>query len=222
MRAIIFVNGQFDDREAVAQLLRASDILIAADGGALHCLALGKVPDVVVGDLDSLDAALVEELASRGSKIERHPVAKNQTDLELAIERAIQEGANEILLVAATGGRLDQSLANLLILAQRQWSVPLRVLSNRQFAQVLRDQERMELLDRIGATLSILPLSPQVTGITYQGMAYPLQNATLALGSTRGISNEIIASPASVEIQSGILLVVWDLGGEQPGKTVKQ
>lgn len=218
MRAIVFVNGQFEDRDQVAQLLRDDDYWVAADGGALHCLALGRRPDVVVGDFDSLDTALVEQFAASGTKIERHAVAKNQTDLELAIERAIHDGAREIWLVAATGGRLDQSLANLLILAQREWPVQLKVFSQGQIAQVLRSEERLELYDRIGATLSILPLTQQVTGITYRGMAYPLENATLQLGSTRGISNEIIASPASLEIQSGMLLVVYEVGRSGGGE----
>lgn len=212
MRAIVFVNGQFEDRDEVAQLLREDDYWVAADGGALHCLALGRRPDVVVGDLDSLDTGLVEQLAASGTKIERHDVAKNQTDLELAIERAIKDGADEVWLVAATGGRLDQSLANLLLLAQREWPVKLKVFSHGQLAQVLHSQERLELHNHIGATLSILPLTQQVTGITYQGMAYPLQNATLHFGSTRGISNEIVASPASLEIESGMLLVVYEVG----------
>ena len=192
--------------------MQEDDYWVAADGGTLHCLALGRQPDVVVGDLDSLDTALVEQLAASGTKIERHSVAKNQTDLELAIERAIHDGAKEIWLIAATGGRLDQTLANLLILAQREWTVQLKVFSHGQIAQVLRSGERLELYDRVGATLSILPLTPQVTGISYQGMAYPLENATLQLGSTRGISNEIVASPASVEIQAGVLLVVYEMG----------
>ncbi|MFN8442638.1 MAG: thiamine diphosphokinase [Caldilineaceae bacterium] len=218
MRAIVFVNGQFEDRDEVAQLLREDDYLVAADGGALHCLALGRRPDVVVGDLDSLDADLVEQLAASGTQIERHDVAKNQTDLELAIERAIKDGAEEIWLVAATGGRLDQSLANLLLLAQREWPVKLKVFGNGQLAQVLHSHERLELHDYIGATLSILPLTQQVTGITYQSMAYPLENATLNFGSTRGISNEIVASPASLEIESGMLLVVYEVKRWEDGE----
>lgn len=210
MRAVIFVNGRLEDTTGIQQLLQPSDYLIGADGGTLHCLAIQRQPHVIVGDLDSLAPEIVETLASKGTQIERHPCAKNQTDLELAIERAVRDGADEIVLVGATGGRLDQTMANLLLLAQRDWGVALKIVDGNQVAQILRDDHRLEFLDQVGTTVSILPLTPQVTGISYQGMAYPLQDATLHLGSTRGISNQIVASPATVEIKSGLLLVVTE------------
>ena len=211
MRSILFVNGRIDDLSVLRNLVRDDDYLVAADAGALHCLALDRRPHVVVGDLDSLAPAIVQELAAQGTIFERHPSAKDQTDLELAIERAIADGADEILLVGASGGRLDQALGNLLLLAQREWKATLKVLDGNQIAQLLRGGQQLTFHDQIGATLSILPLSAVVTGITYQGMAYPLNNAALQLGSTRGISNQIIASPASVTIESGVLVVVWGI-----------
>ena len=127
MRTIIFVNGIISDYSSLNRWLQADDHLICADGGVRHCLAMGLQPSVIVGDLDSAPSEVVEDLVAQGVLIERHPPAKNQTDLELAIERALQDGADEILLLGALGGRLDQTLANLLILAQRDWPVPLRL-----------------------------------------------------------------------------------------------
>ncbi len=124
MRAVIFVNGVVDDYARLAAWLRADDYLIGADGGTMHCLALGRRPDVVVGDLDSLSGGVVAELRAAGVEIEEHPVAKDKTDLDLAIDRAIRDGADAVLLVGALGGRLDQTLSNLLLLARREWPVP--------------------------------------------------------------------------------------------------
>lgn len=208
MRAVIFVNGEVNDYAALARWLRPGDYLIGADGGTRHMLALGLRPDVVVGDLDSLPQADIDRLAAAGVAMERHPVAKDQTDLEIAVERGLRDGATEILLLGALGGRLDQTLANLLLLAQREWPAPIRLAEGQQIAQVMRGGDRLVLHEAIGNTVSAIPLSPQVTGITYTGLEYPLEHATLAMGSTRGVSNVIAHSPATITIDSGLLLIV--------------
>ena len=208
MRAVVFVNGEVRDYPALRGWLRPGDYLIGADGGTRHILALGLRPDAVVGDLDSLEAETVAELLAAGVAVERYPIAKDQTDLELAIERGLTVQASEIRLLGALGGRLDQTLANLLILAQRNWPVPLRLAEGDQLAQILRGGECLTLHAAPGSTVSAIPLSPLVTGITYAGLQYPLVDATLTLGSTRGVSNVVASSPASVTIREGVLLVV--------------
>jgi thiamine pyrophosphokinase len=208
MRAVVFVNGEVQDYAALARWLRPGDRLIGADGGTRHILALNLQPHAVVGDLDSLEPQTVAELAAQGVAIEQYPAAKDQTDLELAIERGLRDGADEILLLGALGGRLDQTLANLLILAQRHWPVPVRLAEGNELVQVLRDGECLTLQSKPGSTVSVIPLSPTVTGITYTGLAYPLEHATLAIASTRGVSNVVTSSPATICIEAGILLVI--------------
>ncbi len=208
MRAVIFINGTINDYASVAQWLRADDYCVAADGGARHAVALGRRLDAVVGDMDSLELEVVEQLAQSGVQIERYPVAKAQTDLELAIEFALRQDVAEILLIGAVGDRLDQTLANLLILAQREWPVPLTLVEGNQIAQLVRPGAVVTLQAGVGDTVSALPLSDSVTGITYTGMRYPLLDATLHLGSTRGISNEVAIAPATVAIATGRLLMI--------------
>ncbi|MEZ4709722.1 MAG: thiamine diphosphokinase [Caldilineaceae bacterium] len=206
-RAIIFVNGLISDYARLAKLLRADDLLIGADGGARHAIKIGRLPHIVVGDMDSLSAAEVAQFAAQGVRLERHKPEKDQTDLELAIERALAEGATQIVLVGAQGDRLDQSLANLLILAQRDWPAHISVVENGQRAQIARGGQTILLEGAPGDVVSAIPLSPRVTGITYRGLRYPLHNAELPLGSTRGISNELAAPSAAISIRSGLLLV---------------
>lgn len=215
MRAVIFINGTIEAYTAFTRWLMADDYYIAADGGARHALAMGCRLDAVVGDLDSLEPALVNELANAGIQIQRYPTAKDQTDLELAIEFALAQGATEIVLMGAVGDRLDQTLANLLILAQREWPAPLTLVERNQIAQLVCPGQRLTLQAHLGDTVSILPLSEVVTGITYTGMRYPLQNATLHLGSTRGISNEVGAVPATITIATGRLLLIQTLVEEE-------
>ncbi len=208
MRAVIFVNGIIPDLTTVQHWIREGDDLIAADGGAHHAVAMGLRPRVVVGDLDSLEPALAEELVSQGVELEKYPPSKNKTDLELAIERAIRDGAQEIVLLGALGGRLDQSLANVLLMAQRDWPATIQLVDATEIATVIHGGERMMLEATPGSTVSLLPLSAEVTGITYTGMLYPLDDATIALGSTRGVSNEVVSDQATVAIATGIALVI--------------
>jgi len=211
-RAIVFINGELAGIEAVAALLRPDDLLIAADGGARHLHALGRLPHLIVGDLDSVDPALVAQYAEAGVRIERHPTAKNQTDLELAIECALGAEVQEVLLVGATGGRIDHTLANVLILAQRRWPVPLRIIDGGQSITLLRGPGEVAIEGIAGQTLSAIPLTARVTGITYEGLEYPLHNATLRLGSTRGVSNRLLSRRAIVRIRSGLLLLALSDG----------
>lgn len=217
MRVIVFANGIITEYDWLKALIRKDDYLVCADGGTYHCLACDCMPHVVVGDMDSLDAETLSRLQNQGVPFQRHSVAKNETDLELAIDiavdtansqRATAKPVDEILLVGVLGGRLDQMLANLLILAQQEWPVPLRIVDREESAQLLNAGEMITIRGSIGETLSAIPLSPTVTGITYTGLLYPLQNATLKMGSTRGISNEFADEEATISIDTGRLLIV--------------
>ena len=212
MRAVIFVNGTIHDYSQLAAWLRADDYLIAADGGARHCAALGIVPALLVGDLDSIAPELLADYEQSGVAIERHPPRKDETDLELAVRRAVADGATEILLLGALGRRLDQTLANLLLPARQEWPVPILLADGRQLAQVLRGDESVTLTGTPGDTVSVVPMSAEVTGIRYTGLEYPLDNATLRLGSTQGVSNRMADASATIRIASGILLVVQENG----------
>lgn len=210
MRAVIFVNGVVRDYSRLARRLRPDDRLIAADGGARHCEALDIRPAVLVGDLDSISPALLAAYEQAGVEIERHSPRKDETDLELAVRRAIADGAGEILLLGAVGGRLDQTLANLLLPARRGWPVPVLVADEEQVLQVLGPGQRLRLTGTPGATVSVIPLSERVIGISYTGLEYPLEDATLERGATQGVSNRLVGDEATVAIDEGLLLVVQE------------
>src|SRR5215204_3646530 len=134
-----------------------------------------------------------------------------------AVRRWVREGDD---LIAADGGaphagalgvRLDQSLANVLLMAQQDWPATIHVVDANEIATGIHGGESMTFEATIGSTVSLLPLSAEVTGITYAGMLYPLDNATIALGSTRGVSNEVVSHPATVKIATGIALVIQTL-----------
>jgi thiamine pyrophosphokinase len=170
---------------------------------------MGITPDVIVGDLDSLDPDLCGELETSGVRFEVHPPRKDETDLELALRLAIAEGAEEIEILAMLGGRIDQSLANLLLLARPEWaSAWVRVVEGDQTAWLVRGGQEITIEGNCGNLLSLVPLTPQATGITLEGVEWPLHDATLRLGSTLTISNVLIVPRARLRMKAGLVLVI--------------
>jgi thiamine pyrophosphokinase len=195
---VVFTGGD-PMRRDVAELLPESGYVIAADSGLHTALALGCAVDVVIGDLDSVTPEAVAKATASGAVIERHPVAKDKTDLELALDRALELSPTHILVVGGYGGRLDHFLANALVLTSERYAA----VSIQAFVRDLADLEGHR-----GDPLTLLPVHGPVHGVTTEGLRYPLHGETLLPGSTRGVSNEFTSSRASVCVASGVLLVV--------------
>ena len=113
---VIIANGDPPDPEIARHYARQADLLLAADGGARHALELDLFPHAVVGDMDSLNEDHKRRLRASGARFLVHPTAKDETDLELALLYAVEQAADAIIVLAALGGRLDQTLANVLLL----------------------------------------------------------------------------------------------------------
>jgi thiamine pyrophosphokinase len=170
---------------------------------------MGVIPDVVVGDMDSLNPGLRSELGAAGVRFEVYPTRKDETDLELALRLAIEEGSSEIEILGMMGGRLDQSLANLLLLARPEWvSAWVRVTEGDQTAWPVRGGQETTIEGVRGDVVSLVPLSPQVTGVTLEGVEWPLHAATLRFGSTLTISNILTGPRARLRVEEGLVLVV--------------
>jgi thiamine pyrophosphokinase len=205
LRAIIFANG------GTTQLpdLQPDDLIIAADGGARHCLAYGLVPHLVVGDFDSLDDERLVQLRKRGVEMIQYPVRKDYTDLELALHHAMQRGAHKILVLAALGGRWDQTLANVLLPAAKEFAaLDICLIDGAQEIRLFHAGQRMQINGCPGDTVSLVPLNGDAQGITTENLEYPLHAETLYFGSTRGISNVMTTNTATVYLDNGALLCV--------------
>jgi thiamine pyrophosphokinase len=208
MRAIIFANGTLDQWPFKFEISPASDLIIAADGGAYHCLAWNVTPHVVVGDMDSLEPDTLADLGLQGVEIKPYPPRKDETDLELALQEALDRNVSEIIILGALGKRWDMTLSNVLVLAAPFLEhVKTRILDDRQEITCLRGGQKAVFNGRPGDVLSLSSLKDSAGGITLGGLEYPLKNATLPLGSTRGISNVFAGAGAEVEIGTGYLLV---------------
>ena len=209
MRAVIFANGNISDGHSTLAVIHEGDLLIAADGGARHCRLLGLTPDYVIGDFDSIDPQQMEDLKTKGTQFIIYPRDKDQTDLELALIFATSKGAQEIHLLGLLGGRIDQTLANLLLLTREEWhSTRLSISDGPDFAYLLRSGEHLTIQGKPGDTISLIPLSLSAIGITTHNLRWELNKSTLKFGSTLGISNEMLQPIAYIEIADGQLLVI--------------
>ena len=212
-RIVIFANGKLPDLEAARALLKTGDYLIAADGGANHLMKMGVLPEIVIGDLDSIDEDTLFELTTAEVTIEQYSEDKDETDIELALRYAVELRPSSILIVGALGGRLDQTLANLSILTDPALlGIDIRIDDGVEEAFFCRASAtnggQAEVWGRSGDTVSLIPWNGSVEGVATEGLQWPLYSETLFSNQSRGISNVLLDEAASVRIRSGLLLIV--------------
>jgi thiamine pyrophosphokinase len=211
--ALVFAGGDPPTPSAVPTT--RVELVIAADSGLEHAQALGVPVDLVIGDLDSVDPDALDAALAAGATAERHPVAKDATDLELALDAAVERGATAIQVFGIAGGRFDHHLANVLLLASRRYR-SVRIDAHVGDAWITVVHDRIELTGQPGDLCSLLPLGGPAVGVVTDGLRYPLRRETLPAGTTRGVSNEFLGPSATVSLDSGVLLAVLP----DPGKDV--
>ncbi|MNB75987.1 Thiamine pyrophosphokinase [compost metagenome] len=205
-RAVIFAGGVLSDQ--FLNELAPDDYIIGADRGALFLVKNGVIPDLAVGDFDSItpdEFKLIQDNCER--VISCDSVDKDLTDSELALDLALEEQPEEILLLGVTGTRIDQTLACIQMMTrplQRQIRCTAMDLHN--YITLTGSQALVQ--ERGYQYVSLLPITPEVTGITLQGFKYPLEGATLKLGMSLAVSNQLIAPTGTVTIESGLLLII--------------
>jgi thiamine pyrophosphokinase len=191
--------------------LRPAAMVIAADSGLALAPSLGLQVDLVVGDLDSVGPAALADAVAAGTRVERHPVDKDRTDLQIALDTAVASGARCLTVVGAAGGRLDHLLGAMALLADDAYAgCTVTALVADAVVTVVRDEA--ELSGQPGELISLLPYHGAARGVTTDGLRFPLRDEDLAAGSSRGVSNEFAAPSAHVRLRGGVLLAV------QPGE----
>jgi thiamine pyrophosphokinase len=209
MHVVIFAGGILRPGKAFYAAIGSADMFIAADSGAATALQYGCVPRIVVGDFDSLDESLLDDLGKRGSEIRRSAVEKDETDTELAMQVAIDEGATRITLVGALGGaRFDHALANILLLAGFE-SVPITLVDGPSMCWLVRGPGSSTIDGQVEDLVSLLPMTGDARGIHTKGLYYALKGEALSFGKPRGVSNVLTEEHAEVSVESGMLLVIY-------------
>ncbi len=221
MEHVLIVTGGHLNMEFAADYLKtlSYDKVFAVDKGLEYVDTLGCVPDYLVGDFDTVEYKLLSQYEERMAKndiatvIERHPVMKDASDTELALEVAITNGAQKVTLLGGTGNRLDHVFANIgLLLQAQQRGVDLCIVDDTNRIRLLSNEGSTEFILRRdrqhGTYISLIPLTQQVEGVTIQGVMYPLLEQTIYMGSSLTVSNQIVDEKMFVKLKKGKMLLI--------------
>jgi len=205
-RAIVFLHGYSPDEAVVKSTVKSDDVVICADGGAEYAREWGIVPDVIIGDFDSVSEETLSFFKKKNVDIIKHPRMKDETDSELAVNYAIETDAQEIVIFGLEGNRFDHVLANIFFIATRHRDIQLSFINNAMHAHIVHS--RILLHGSKGNCVSLIPVGGDAKGVTTKNLKWELSDASLTFGSPRGVSNEMTNSEAHVSVVKGVLLVV--------------
>ena len=211
---LVFANGDPNDGAMVRRAIESAHdpVIAAADGGARVARHFGLTPDVVIGDMDSIEPHELAALEQGGAQVFRYPHEKSETDLELVLVWAARSEAAQVRIIGAVGDRLDQTMANVYLLALPALrGIDARIVAGRQETW-LAMPGTTTIKGAAGDTISLLPLSGSVRGVTTHHLYYPLKDEDLLFGPARGVSNVLKGEQAQVSVREGVLLMVHTIG----------
>lgn len=212
-RAIVFVNGDWSDTAFSLASVSDSDLLVCVDGGANHCLAHGLSPDILIGDLDSLDSEVARSIQATNAECIEFPSKKNASDLELALQLLSERPITEVVLLGMSGGRTDHFLFNWQLAASAYWPFALRIIDSSVDARLVNNQWPLTLTTHakeiaLEQTFSVIPLVEGAEGVDIVGAMYPLSKVILPLGGTLGLSNVVKDACLKVSVSEGVVMVL--------------
>ena len=209
MNCVIVANGKIKTFQVYKKIFKKANIIIAVDGGTNHLFKMNVVPNVIIGDLDSIEPDIKEYYRKKKVEFVTYPPKKDFTDTELAIDYALKLKPNFITLIGFLGSRFDHSLANIFLLKKIANSkIKAKIVNKKNEIFCIEGEDSLEIEGGKGDFLSIIPLTEKTEGIDLEGLEYPLINSTLNFSSTKGISNVFKRKEATIKIKKGLLLVI--------------
>lgn len=206
MKGLIIASGTIDDYNLLEELIKEHNYILCVDGGLNHIIELNIVPDLVLGDMDSISKKGIDYICKYNIKIEKYPIIKDQTDTELAISWMIERDFKEITLTGVMGSRLDHSLANIFLLKNIYDSgLDGKIVNENNIISYTRKSLIIEKKDDY--YISIIPICPEGSVITLEGFLYDLKRSHIPFGSTLAISNKIVEKDGSIRIHNGEVLI---------------
>jgi thiamine pyrophosphokinase len=207
VKVAIVLNGDEPGPDDL-KLLGACDAVVCADGAAQALLKTDHPPNLIVGDLDSLQADAYKWADALDVPIERHPGEKDRIDGELALEKAIAMGAKSILILGGHGGRSAMFLANLKILRRvHDLGLDASMVGRGESLRYVAAGGELTLAGRTGATLNLLAIDGDAT-VDLSGTQWDGSGIGLEARSARGVSNRIISDGARIRVRAGTVLVI--------------
>lgn len=207
--SIVFAGCREDLVLPDAEVATNAKLVICADNGLAYCYEAGLIPDIAIGDFDSVDKSLVEKAVADGAKIYEYPSEKDETDLDLALKFAYRLCTKECTVYGALGGRLDHELINIYLLKRyAAMGMRVRLIGRRSRVEILTHSFPLRLESVSGKTVSIIPLSDVVLGIRTKGMKFELSGEDLASGTSRGASNVAEGEFSEISCTAGEAAIV--------------
>lgn len=207
MRAAIISNGELGNVSKLKGMLPTFDYVVCCDGGIRHLECLGLIPDLIVGDFDSVDTIPLEAYKKRGISVKTFPSEKNETDTELASQAIIEAGADQVIMLGALGSRWDHSYANVMVLVKLV-KLGLKAMILHSHNRIIVSNKVLRLEGNYGQIVSLLPLGENVVVHETKGLKYKIRDQKMPLDAPYGISNIFLESKAEVVIASGWLMAV--------------
>lgn len=206
MAALIIGNGS--DIEKVCFENIDIDYVICADGGLEKAGRLGLKPDLILGDFDSVDSHILEKYKQLKIETVTFPSEKDYTDMELAVEYAVQKGFKHVVMIGASGTRLDHTLANIQLLEKYHFmGIDLEIIDNNNHIKIISDNTDIKIKYKKDYFVSLVPVTETIEGLTLEGFKYPLDNVIVKRGTTFLISNEITQKTGRIILKKGTALV---------------
>jgi thiamine pyrophosphokinase len=206
--AIVVLGGNPPTR-AIKQHIPAHQLVIAADSGLHGAIDLGLRVNVVIGDMDSVDKAVLAAVEANGTTITELPRDKDSSDAELALLKAVEMGAQKIVLITKGGGRLDHELGVFAVLQNPGLrNCAIQAMWDNSILHLIHGPAAVTISGKLGSNVGLIAAGGSALGITTQGLKWTLANETLTPHSSRGISNQLIEETATISLQAGSLFVV--------------
>jgi thiamine pyrophosphokinase len=206
MKTVIISSGEIYDYSFCHAIVQSADRIICADGGTRHAINMSLTPDVIIGDMDSSAANYIEHFRKKGVEVIQYPQDKDKTDTHICVEFALAF-SREIILLGATGSRIDHMIANISLLKLGiERNIPISMMDNKNHINMIRDSISLEGCK--GDYFSLIPFTEKVEGICTKGAKYELKDAEMELGDPYGVSNCFEGNTVEISIKKGYLLVI--------------
>lgn len=199
MRALILAGGEVNDIPQLKNAIESADIIIAADSGFEHLSNTGVLPDIFIGDMDSVKVDV------RADNIIKLNVMKDETDTEAAVKLAISKGYDDIVIFGGIGSRADHTIANIFLLKMIYESGCNGCVVNEN-NEIYYFEDEINLSGNIGDIISVIPIK-DLENVYTEGLMYKLNGETLELGKSRGVSNVLTDTKCNIKASDGCALV---------------
>lgn len=206
MKALIIGNGSDVEKENLERI--SYDYIICADGGLNKVKKLQLIPNLIVGDFDSVDKALLDSFLALNIETIKFPPEKDYTDMELAIDIAVKKGFDHITLLCATGTRLDHTLANILLIEKYyNKGINVEIVDNHNIIKLISDNTDLNVYKMNEHFVSIVPISKKLIGLTLENFKYPLDDVEVKRGEALLISNEVTNEKGRIVLKKGTAIL---------------